>query len=44
MAGDNPHWTYVELPDVGHTPQLEVPDETARLVSGWLRDSLRTEA
>jgi pimeloyl-ACP methyl ester carboxylesterase len=44
VAGDNPHWTYVELPDVGHTPQLEVPDDTARLVSGWLRDSVRAGA
>lgn len=41
VARDNPHWTYVELADVGHTPQLEVPDETVRLVTGWLRDSLQ---
>lgn len=33
------NWTYTELTGVGHVPQLEVPDETARLVVGWLTKS-----
>lgn len=44
VARDNPHWTYAELADVGHTPQLEVPDETIRLVTDWLRDCFRPAA
>ena len=40
VARDNPHWTYAELAGVGHTPQLEVPGETIRLVRGWLRDAV----
>ncbi|MGD0698340.1 MAG: alpha/beta hydrolase [Trebonia sp.] len=35
-ARAHPGWTYTELPGVGHVPQLEVPDETARLVLDWL--------
>lgn len=35
-ARANPSWRYEEIPDVGHVPQLEVPDRTARLVLDWL--------
>ncbi len=35
-ARAHPDWTYAELPGVGHVPQLEVPDETARLILDWL--------
>lgn len=31
-----PHWTYRELPGVGHTPQIEVPGELAAVVGEWL--------
>lgn len=40
VAKDNPHWRYAELQGVGHTPQLEVPDLTTRLVRHWLADVL----
>ncbi len=35
-ARRNPGWRYVELPDVGHVPQLQVPDRLAAVVTGWL--------
>jgi pimeloyl-ACP methyl ester carboxylesterase len=35
-AGAHPSWTLEVLPGVGHVPQLEVPEETARLITGWL--------
>ncbi|KGN42145.1 alpha/beta fold hydrolase [Knoellia aerolata] len=44
VARDNPRWTYVELAGVGHTPQLEVPEETIRVVRGWLADALEPRA
>lgn len=40
-ARANPHWTYLELPDVGHVPQLEAAADTARAVLGWLADGRR---
>jgi pimeloyl-ACP methyl ester carboxylesterase len=40
VAADNPHWTYAELVGVGHTPQLEAPDETTALVRRWLADTV----
>jgi pimeloyl-ACP methyl ester carboxylesterase len=37
-----PSWSVVELPGVGHVPQLEVPEDTARLIIDWLgSDGLR---
>ncbi len=35
-ARRNPSWRYVELPGVGHVPQLQVPDRLARVVLDWL--------
>jgi pimeloyl-ACP methyl ester carboxylesterase len=32
----NPSWKLVELPDVGHVPQLETPRETATEILAWL--------
>jgi pimeloyl-ACP methyl ester carboxylesterase len=36
VAEAHPHWTYVELADVGHVPQLQVPDRVAAEVLDWL--------
>ena len=35
-ARANPSWSLVVLPDVGHVPQLEVPQDTARAITEWL--------
>jgi pimeloyl-ACP methyl ester carboxylesterase len=35
-AARNPRWETVMLPDVGHTPQLEVPDTVIGTVRDWL--------
>lgn len=35
-AAANPTWETAFLPDVGHTPQLEVPAQTADLIVDWL--------
>ena len=32
----NPSWSLVVLAGVGHVPQLEVPQDTARVISDWL--------
>ena len=32
-----PHADWVEMPGVGHCPQLDVPTETAQLILGWTR-------
>jgi pimeloyl-ACP methyl ester carboxylesterase len=32
----HPAWTLAELPDIGHVPQLEAPDETAAAIKTWL--------
>ena len=36
VARRYPAWRYVELKDVGHVPQLQVPDEVAGLLLPWL--------
>jgi pimeloyl-ACP methyl ester carboxylesterase len=38
VAAQHPGWRYVELPGVGHLPQLQEPEAVARLVGGWLDD------
>lgn len=35
-ARANPAWSLVVMPDVGHVPQLEAPEETARAITEWL--------
>jgi pimeloyl-ACP methyl ester carboxylesterase len=35
-ARANPAWTLIEMPGVGHVPQLEAPDDTASAIIGWL--------
>ncbi len=35
-ARANPSWSLTVLPDIGHVPQLEAPEDTARAVLGWL--------
>ena len=32
----NPSWKLVELPDIGHVPQLEAPRKTAKVILDWL--------
>ncbi|NMH98459.1 alpha/beta fold hydrolase [Pseudonocardia acidicola] len=39
-ARQHPHWRYVELADVGHVPQLQVPDALARQVLTWLDEAV----
>ncbi len=36
LARANPSWDYVEFAGVGHAPQMELPEETARAVTGWV--------
>lgn len=36
VAGANPTWRFEVAPDVGHVPQLEVPEWTAGHILGWL--------
>jgi pimeloyl-ACP methyl ester carboxylesterase len=36
VAKRNPGWRYVELADVGHVPQLQVPDRVAAEVLDFL--------
>jgi pimeloyl-ACP methyl ester carboxylesterase len=35
-ARANPAWTLIEMPGVGHIPQLEAPADTASAIIGWL--------
>jgi len=35
-ARAHPAWTVVELPGVGHVPQLEAPRDSAKLITEWL--------
>ena len=32
-----PDWTFVTLPDIGHVPQLEAPDEVAHHLVEWAK-------
>jgi pimeloyl-ACP methyl ester carboxylesterase len=38
-ARAHPAWTMIEMPGVGHVPQLEAPDDTAGAITGWLRNA-----
>lgn len=42
-ARSNPRWTYVEMPGVGHVPMLEVPEDTADAITGWMAVALDEE-
>jgi pimeloyl-ACP methyl ester carboxylesterase len=44
IARRHPSWRYLELADVGHVPQLQVPEELAAEVLGWLDDTAETRA
>jgi pimeloyl-ACP methyl ester carboxylesterase len=38
VARRNPRWRYLELPGVGHVPQLQVPEQLATDVVAWLEE------
>ena len=40
IARRHPTWRYIELPEVGHVPQLQVPDRVADDVLGWLDETV----
>ena len=35
VARRNPTWRYVELPGIGHVPQLHVPERFVDIVGSW---------
>jgi pimeloyl-ACP methyl ester carboxylesterase len=42
IARRHPSWRYLELADVGHVPQLQVPEKLAKDVLAWLDDTAGT--
>ena len=38
-ARHNPSWSLIVLPDVGHVPQLEAPQDTANAIRDWLESA-----
>jgi pimeloyl-ACP methyl ester carboxylesterase len=46
IARRHPDWRYLELPGVGHVPQLQVPEQLAPEVLDWMRTAVapRTNA
>jgi pimeloyl-ACP methyl ester carboxylesterase len=40
IARRHPSWRYLELADVGHIPQLQVPDRLAEAVLAWLDETV----
>jgi pimeloyl-ACP methyl ester carboxylesterase len=44
IARRHPTWRYVEMADVGHVPQLQVPEKLAAEVLGWLDDTAEARA
>jgi pimeloyl-ACP methyl ester carboxylesterase len=40
IARRHPSWRYLELADVGHIPQLQVPDRLAEDVLAWLDEKV----
>ena len=43
-ARANPAWTVIEMPGVGHVPQLEAPDHTASAIIRWLAGAVQPAA
>jgi pimeloyl-ACP methyl ester carboxylesterase len=43
-AQRHPGWAYLELPGVGHVPQLQVPEQLADAVLDWLRETAQVRA
>ena len=39
VAAANPSWETAFLPGVGHTPQLEAPEQTAKIITEWLQST-----
>lgn len=44
VARRHPAWQYLELPGVGHVPQLQVPDRIAVAILGWLDETAAARA
>lgn len=44
IARRHPAWRYLELPGVGHVPQLQVPEELAPPVLDWMRTAVGVRA
>jgi pimeloyl-ACP methyl ester carboxylesterase len=44
IARRHPAWRYLELPGVGHVPQLQVPEELAKAVLSWLEETAEARA
>jgi len=44
IAARHPEWEYLELPGVGHVPQLQVPDQLATKVIAWLAATAEARA
>jgi pimeloyl-ACP methyl ester carboxylesterase len=44
IARRHPAWRYLELADVGHVPQLQVPERLAQDVLAWLDDTAEARA
>jgi pimeloyl-ACP methyl ester carboxylesterase len=44
IAAAHPDWRYTELPDVGHVPQLQVPERVAKEILGWLAGTVTAPA
>lgn len=35
LASSRPEWELITLPDIGHVPQLEAPEQTAEAIRSW---------
>jgi pimeloyl-ACP methyl ester carboxylesterase len=44
IAARRPDWQYLELPGVGHVPQLQVPEQLATEVIAWLEATAEARA
>jgi pimeloyl-ACP methyl ester carboxylesterase len=42
IARRHPSWRYLELPDVGHVPQLQVPELLAKDLLSWMDETAAT--